>query len=232
MAVQTIDVVDVARRFEALPTATIFDIMDHRGVGDCCLSLEIAPLGAQEHLAGPAFTIRTVRDPRSAKEWTPPEMRRISHVFSPMSPGEVVVVDGGGDRTCGHWGEMLSMMARRSGVRGVVVDGGTRDSAAIRALDDWAAFVRFTSPVEQLSRMRMHELQIPVLLDGAHGGRVLVRPGDWMVADRDAVLVIPVDDVVDVLEASEKLEVAEEDSRRAILAGEDLDEVFRRFGRA
>src|SRR3954462_953126 len=156
-------VADWARRFELIPTATVSDVMERLGIAtEATMALDIGPLRAGQPLAGPAYTVRWVRDPRRPTEWNPPGVRRVSSLFAPITPGDVVVVDGGGDRTCGHWGEMLSMMARRHGGRGVVVAGGTRDSAAILALDGWAAFTRYTSPIESIGRMRIHELDVPI----------------------------------------------------------------------
>ncbi len=222
----------MARRFEFIPSATIFDVMDGLGLGDgCCLSLDIRPLVPDRTLAGPAYTVRWVRDPRRADEWNPPEIRRISNLFEAITPGDVIVVDGAGDRTCGHWGEMLSMMARNYGARGVVVDGGTRDSRGITRLEDWSAWARYTAPVESMGRLRIHELDVPVSLAAVRGDFVQVDPGDWIVADDDAVLVVPRNRAEEILVAAEALEEVEEQVRLALLAREDVDEVFRRFRR-
>lgn len=226
------DVAAMAARLEEIPTATIYDVLDERGLGDrCCLDHGIRPLVPGARRAGPAFTVRWVRDPRPAREWRPAMLPRISDYFAPVTPGDIVVVDGGGDDATGQWGEMLSTMSWRAGARGVVVDGGTRDSRGIEAIPGFEAFARYTSPIESLSRLRIHEVDVPLSLVGALG-RVAVNPGDWVVADEDAVLVVP-DGVVDeVLDAAQALEEIERLSRSELRAGADINEVFRKYGRA
>src|SRR4051794_15564860 len=134
-------VADWARRFELIPTATVFDVMERLGIStEATMALDIGPLRAGQPLAGPAYTVRWVRDPRRPTEWNPPGVRRVSSLFAPITPGDVVVVDGGGARTSGHWGVMLRMMARRRRARGVVFDRGQRVGAVSLSLDAWGAF--------------------------------------------------------------------------------------------
>lgn len=223
---------EISERFRKIPTPTIFDIMDQRGLGDtCCLSHEISSLRPGAHIAGPAHTIRWVRDPRLRSEWNPPLVPTIADYFTAIKDGDVVVVHGGDDTGAGHWGEMLSTMAWRSGAVGAVVDGGTRDSEGILSLEGFEAFARYTSPIEGASRLRVHAVGVPLLLDGALGMRVVVRPGDWIVGDADGVLVIPSERTEEILVASEELEELEEETRIALRAGQDFNEVYARFGR-
>lgn len=222
----------MAERFERIPTPTIYDVLDERGLGDTCVIAHgIKPLVPGTRRAGPAFTVRWVRDPRTAKTWRPAELRRIGDYFTPIEPGDIVVVDGAGDTATGQWGEMLSTMSWRHGARGVVVDGGTRDTRGILDLDGYEGFSRFSSPIESVGRLRIHEIDVPLSLLGALG-RVVVNPGDWVVADDDAVLVVQSDLAVEVLEASEALEEVELQSRADLRGGMDINEVFKKYGRA
>lgn len=233
MSIVETSIDQMALRFERLPSATVFDVMDRLGLGDrCCVEHGIKPLRPGRRLAGPAFTVRWSADPRTPAEWRPEGLDRVSSYFTPIKPGSIVVVDGGGDRLCGHWGEMMSIMAWRSGARGVVVDGGTRDSEGIMRIESWLAFARYTTPIESMTRNRIQAIDVPLLLRGTLSSQVPVRPGDWILADDDAILVIPAEHVPAILEESEALEDLEKKSRAELLAGEDIDEVFRRYGRA
>ena len=49
-------------------------------------------------------------------------------------PGDVLVVDAGG-HLAGYWGEILAVAARYRGVAGLVIDGGCRDTAALRRMN-------------------------------------------------------------------------------------------------
>lgn len=227
------DTASVATRLEQIPTATVFDTLASRGLaGDCCLAYGLHQLTGSGRRAGPAFTIRWVRDPRPVKDWNPPGLRRLSDYFAPIEPGAIVVVDAAGDRTNAHWGDMLSLMASLQGARGVVVDGGIRDTAAIAEIEGFSAFARYTCPIEAVPRLRIHEIDVPVLLQGALQSVVCVRPGDWIVADTEAVIVVPVEHLDEVLAHAEELEVAESSMRADLRAGASIDEVYRRYGRA
>lgn len=220
------------KRWAHIPTPTLFDTMEKMGIASAAvLSLDIRPLVQGVTLAGPAYTIRCAREPRSFREYNPGGLGRISTMFNRITPGDIVVVDGAGDRTCGHWGEMMSMMARQFGAAGVVVDGGTRDSLGIRHIPDWACFARYTTPIEGLGKVRMNEVQVHLRLDGQMDFGVTVAPGDWIVADDDAVMRVPADRMVEILEACEQLEELEIMSRHDLLRGDDVDEVFARYGR-
>lgn len=62
--------------------------------------------------------------------------------------------------------------------------------------------------------------------------RVLVRPGDWIFGDCDAVIVIPKDIVIDVLRAAEDVSEREVLSRMAFQEGKTIQEVYRLYNRA
>ena len=231
-AATDLPVAAMAERFERIPTPTVYDVLDEGGRGDTCvLAHGIKPLVAGTSRAGPAFTVRWVRDPRPVADWRPAALRRIDDYFEPIERGDIIVVDGAGDTATGQWGEMLSTMAWRAGARGVIVDGGTRDTRGILDLPEFEGFSRFSSPIESIGRLRIHEVDVPLSLLGALG-RVEVSPGDWMVADDDAVLVVPAALAVEVLDASEALEEIEHASRAELRAGADINDVFRKYGRA
>lgn len=222
----------MSERFRRVPTPTIFDVMDHLGLGaTTCLSHDISSLRSGARLAGPAHTLRWVRDPRPRSEWNPAELPTIADYFTAIEDGDVVVVHGGDDKATGHWGEMMSTMAWRAGAVGAVIDGGIRDSEGVMEMEGFETFARYTSPIEGASRLRVHGAGVPLLVDGALGSRVLVRPGDWIVADADGVLVIPAERTQEILEAAERLEELEEETRRALRAGGDFNEIYAKFGR-
>lgn len=227
-----INVAGIAEQLEAIPTDTLYDVLDEFGYGDsCCLSNEIVPLLTGRSLAGPVFTVRLVRDPRVAEEWNPPGLATITDRFERIAPGDVVLVDGGGDRSTGHWGEVLSRISIRFGARGAVIDGGTRDTRGLSELDDYLVFFRYTSPIESIRRLRFHEVDVPLFMQGALGP-VIVHPEDWIVADEDGVVVVPAGELNRVLERARAVEDADTAAKAAISAGEDIQQVYERFRRA
>jgi 4-hydroxy-4-methyl-2-oxoglutarate aldolase len=144
-------------------------------------TLRPAWLGAT--VAGPVFTARCgVGDNlalHAALEVAPAGFVLVAHV------------DGEPDRS--YWGEVMTTAAETKGVAGLVIDGGVRDTEALEA----HGFGVFSSGValRGVSRTKAGAVGGPVTL-----GDVEVRAGDWVVGDRDGVVLIragTLDQVVD-----------------------------------
>jgi regulator of ribonuclease activity A len=100
------------------------------------------------------------------------------------SPGQarVLVVDGGGSLRRALLGGNLAAAAARNGWAGVVIDGCVRDKAELAAC---ALGIRALALLP-LPTVRRNEGQagMPVQVQG-----VWVRPGDWLYADEDGIVV-------------------------------------------
>jgi regulator of RNase E activity RraA len=57
-------------------------------------------------------------------------------------------------------------------------------------------------------------------------GGALVCPGDWIVADQDAVVVLPPAYALRVAEEAPRREAADAESRRRLNAGASLDDAY------
>ena len=102
------------------------------------------------------------------------------------SPGQgrVLVVDGGGSLRRALVGGNLGAAAARNGWAGVVVDGAVRDVAELAAC---ALGIRALAamPLPTEKRNQGHS-EVPVVIQG-----VIVRPGEWLYADEDGIVVMP-----------------------------------------
>jgi RraA family protein len=96
--------------------------------------------------------------------------------------GRVLVVDGGGSLRCALLGDNLAAMAVANGWAGIVVHGCIRDSADIGRMDLGVKALA-TFPLKS-SKRDPGARDVPVSFAG-----VTVRPGDWVVADGDGLLV-------------------------------------------
>lgn len=127
--------------------------------------------GKQASFAGPARTLKVFEDNvlvRAALE-TPGE-------------GHVLVVDGGGSLRCALVGGNLGVLAEKNGWAGIIVNGCIRDSEEINACN---IGVRALAAHPQRSiRKGVGDKDIQVSIAG-----VSVKPGDWIYADADGVLV-------------------------------------------
>ena len=128
--------------------------------------------GGRERFAGPVTTVRCFEDNTPVK----------AAVESP-GEGRVLVVDGGGSLRRARVGGNLAAAAARNGWAGVVVDGAVRDVAELAAAEvGIRALALIPLPTE---RKVAGERDVPVTIQG-----VPVRPGDWLVADADGIVVL------------------------------------------
>jgi 4-hydroxy-4-methyl-2-oxoglutarate aldolase len=107
--------------------------------------------------------------------------------------GTVLVVDATNPPEYGYWGEVLTTAAGANDIAGLIIDGGTRDTDAIEALEFpvFSALVALTGAQKKKGGTVGQTVNV---------GDVDVAPGDWVVGDTDGVVVIPraqLNDVID-----------------------------------
>jgi 4-hydroxy-4-methyl-2-oxoglutarate aldolase len=137
-----------------------------------------------------------------------------------VEPGDVLVVDAGGDRHRACWGEPAAILATARACAGVIVDGAVTDIVALGRLG-LPTFARGVSA--RIGRPLGREsgsVNAPIQCGG-----VAVHPGDLIVADDDGVVVVPRERVQDV--AAEARVVAERTrvSRRWLERGGKIEEL-------
>ena len=95
----------------------------------------------------------------------------------------VLVIDGGASLRKALLGGNLGAAAARNGWAGVVIDGCVRDTAELAEQGvGIRALAAMPLPTEKRNQ---GESQVPVLIQG-----VWVRPGDWLYADEDGIVVV------------------------------------------
>lgn len=127
--------------------------------------------GARLRFAGPVVTVKCFED-------NTPVKRAVE------SPGEgrVLVVDGGGSLRRALLGGNLGAAAARNGWAGVVIDGCVRDVAELRACE---VGIRALASMPLPTERKTEGLRdVAVQIQG-----VWVRPGDWLYADEDGIVV-------------------------------------------
>lgn len=139
---------------------------------------DIRPLKTGIRLAGHA---RTVQGP-------PGDNAAVHAAAALVGPAEVLVIDAGGFTDVAVWGGVLTTIARRRGLAGVVLDGATRDSAEVLE-SGFALFCRAITP-RSGSKLAVGAIDGPVSVGG-----VIVRCGDLIVGDDDGVVVVPYDEI-------------------------------------
>ncbi len=136
------------------------------------------------------------------------------------NPGDIIVVEQRTGVEAGCWGGLLTVGAMERGVAGVVADGPVRDIDEARGY----GFPIFTNKVTSFTargRVVEKETNGPVMI-----GTVQVNPGDYIVADNSATIVIPPDQVEAVLATAEEIIVREAAMADAIRKGVPISQVM------
>lgn len=212
----------IRRRFLAVDTANLSDVLEELGLPDQALAPELRPVSG-DRLAGWAYTIRGEMAPYEGSG--DPKKMEACHG---IGPDEVSVWSGGGVGVC-YFGELIAVGMMQRGSTGALVDGGLRDIRAMRE-HGFPAFARYTTPVQSIGRWRVSNYQVPVALPGATVERVTVSPGDVVAADYDGAIVVPAARVEEVLTRVEAITEVEAKVRSALRAGMTLQEALDRFG--
>jgi regulator of RNase E activity RraA len=163
-------------------------------------------------IVGPAYTVR--QGPKSRAAAHEENRMRQREVAGGLAPaGCVVVIDVAGRTDVCTWGENLSLLAQSRGVAGMIAHGAVRDSEAIRRVG-FPVLCRGLSPIASRWDLETVALNEPVTIDG-----VLIRPGDIVYGDADAVLAIPQESADAVFERAAAIQRDEEQKRRELAAG-------------
>lgn len=161
---------ELVEQFRSLPTANISDCMSRMAAA----GPRLRPMHAGGRLAGPAFTVKT----------RPGDNLLVHKALDLALPGDVIVVDVGGELTNSIIGELMSAYAASRGIAGLVINGAIRDSDSIRqqAFPVYAAGVTHRGPL----RSGPGEIGCTIAIDG-----MVIEPGDLIVGDADGLIAIP-----------------------------------------
>lgn len=108
---------------------------------------------------------------------------RVREALESAGRGRVLVIDGGSSMRTALVGGNLAALAVKNGWAGIVVDGCVRDAAELAAC---AVGIRALAlcPMPP-AKLGAGQRDVPVRLQG-----VPVRPGDWVYADADGIVVL------------------------------------------
>ena len=136
-------------------------------------------------MVGPAFTVKA----------RPGDNLMIHKALHLAQPGDVIVVDGGGDLTNALIGELMVATAIKRGLGGIVLNGAIRDLDAIQAgsFPVFAAGVTHRGPYKD----GPGEINVPIAISG-----MVINPGDLILGDADGLLCVPFDSAQYILDAA------------------------------
>lgn len=192
---------DIVERASQFAASILADVAGRRG----SMHGRIAALAPSMRLAGPAFTI----------EVRPGDNLMIHAAMTMARPGDILVIDGKGDRNCALMGAIMMKTCKRLDLGGVVIDAAIRDSEELRELG-FPVYAVGTNP-NGPTKLVPGRINWPISCGGC-----AVRPGDLVVGDADGVIVIEREKAESLLDAAAQ-KVADEQARFAdIAAGRNL----------
>jgi 4-hydroxy-4-methyl-2-oxoglutarate aldolase len=212
---------DLTERLEACHAAAVHDVLRAMGHGNCVLPPEIRALDPARKLAGEIFTVSghldNSLDPHhTLLEWT--------GLLSRAPAGKVLVCQPN-THAVALMGELSAETLQFRGVRGYVVDGGCRDAGFILDIG-FPVFCSFNTPKDIVGRWVPDRFGEPVTI-----GEVTIASGDWLLADRDGVVIIPGALAAEVVARTEAVMHQENQVRTAILSGMDPREAYLEYGK-
>jgi regulator of RNase E activity RraA len=69
-------------------------------------------------------------------------------------------------------------------------------------------------------------------MPGTLTSQVPVRPGDWIVAEEDGVMVVPSEIAMEALIKAEEIESREQGMREDLASGMSFEDCYKKWGRA
>jgi 4-hydroxy-4-methyl-2-oxoglutarate aldolase len=208
-------------RLRACYSGAIHDVLRVKGYSKQTLPQNIRPLNLSHKLAGPVFTIEGRRDDsldahQSLLKWC--------ELLS-KAPSNTVLMCQPHDHTLAHMGELSSETLAYKKVLGYIVDGGCRDSAFIDKLG-FPVFCSYFTPLDIVGKWAATAYGQAIEI-----GDVTIHSGDYVLADRDGVVIIPQALVEEVTAEAEEVLRKENLVRKAILQGVDPVAAYLQYGK-
>lgn len=140
-----------------------------------------------------------------------------------LRPGDVVVHSTDYNGTNAPWGELMTTLAKRKGVKGCVCDSQVRDCVRIIEMG-FPLYYAGIRPLDSKGRGIVTGYDEVIQC-----GNVEVSPGDIIFADFDGIVVIPKHMEGKVFEKAIEKVNAETLSRKELQEGKTLREVFDKY---
>jgi regulator of RNase E activity RraA len=212
---------ELSERLAKCYTGAVHDVLRMMGHDNIVLPPDIKAIAPGTRLAGPAWTVSGHIDRNRTRDET---LLAWCTMLSKAPAGHVIVCQPH-NHEIALMGELSAQTLQARGVLGYVVDGGSRDTDLVLA-QGFPVFCSFLTPADIVERWIPDSFAEPITI-----GAVTITTGDYLLGDRDGVVVVPQSIVQEVVTRTEKVVATESDMRRALLGGMDPVEAYRTFGK-
>ena len=204
-----------------LYVAAVCDILDELGHRHQAMHQRLRPLDpANSTIIGRARTIRWMETDHVVEE--DPYGLEID-VMDSLKPGDVPIHSTDYAGTNAPWGELMSTVAKRNGAVGCICDSQIRDCQKIIKMG-FPVFYAGIRPLDSKGRARVMAYDVAIKC-----GEVLVNPGELVFADFDGVVIVPKAVEDEVLRLAQEKVGKENASRRGLLMGRSLRDVYNEY---
>src|ERR1700681_4804396 len=192
-------------------TGAVHDVLRMMGYDNIVLPPEIKAIAPGTRLAGPAWTVSGHIDRKRTRDET---LLAWCTMLSQAPSGDVIVCQPN-NHEIALMGELSAQTLQARGVLGYVVDGVSRDTELVLA-QGFPVFCAFLTPADVVERWIADRFGEPVTI-----GAVAIRTGDYLLGDRDGVVIVPRDAAEEVIAQAETVMATESDMRAALVGGMD-----------
>jgi 4-hydroxy-4-methyl-2-oxoglutarate aldolase len=212
---------DLTARLARCYTGAVHDVLRTMGHENIVLPPGIKPLAPTMKLAGPAWTVaghidRTRTRHETLLAWC---------TLLAKAPAQHVIVCQPNNHEVALMGELSAHTLKARGVLGFVVDGGSRDTELVIE-QGFPVYCSFLTPADIVARWVPDRFGEPVTI-----GTITVATGDYVLGDRDGVVVIPGAVAAEVIALTEEVLATESDMRRALIDGMDPVAAYNEYGK-
>jgi regulator of RNase E activity RraA len=210
---------DYTERLSKCYTGVVHDIMRDDGHKNFTLPSSIRPSKNKYILAGQIFTMEGIVDQtldhhETLLAWTG---------FLSKAPNNKVVICQPNNHEVALMGELSAETLQLKGVRGYIVDGGARDLDFILKID-FPLWSSFYTPRDVVGFWKPTDFEKTIKI-----GDTVINNNDYVLADIDGVVIIPQNNIEDILHRSEKLINTENLVRKSIKEGMDPQEAYLKY---
>ena len=211
----------LTERLAACYTGAVHDVLRMMGHDDIVLPPAIKAIAPGTRLAGPVWTVAGHIDRTKSRH----ECLLGWCTLLARAPAAHVVVCQPNNHEVALMGELSAQTLQARGVLGYVVDGGSRDTDLVLE-QGFPVFCSFLTPSDIVERWVPDRYGEPVTI-----GNVTISTGDYLLGDRDGVVIIPRALAADVVAKTEEVVATESDMRRSLIGGMDPVEAYNRYGK-